>query len=142
MLIIGPIMITKKRKIGNLGEGIACRYIRKKGFDIIGRNYLRKCGEIDIIAKKEGELHFIEVKTVSREIPPHSTRDASRETAGYRPEDNLHKSKLERISKTIQLYLSEKKFPISCDWSFHVVTVFLDFKKRIARAHMLKDIIL
>ena len=43
--------ITEKRKTGNLGEDLACRFLMKHGFNIIERNYLKKCGEIDIIAQ-------------------------------------------------------------------------------------------
>ena len=58
---------TEKQKIGRLGEDIAIKYLQNKGFLVIGQNYLKKCGEIDIIAKKDRVLHFIEVKTVSHE---------------------------------------------------------------------------
>lgn len=50
--------------IGSLGEEIVTKYLINKGFLIIERNYMEeKIGEIDIIAAKDGVLHFIEVKT-------------------------------------------------------------------------------
>jgi len=58
---------TEKQKIGDLGEGIACDYLKAKGHQIIERNYWKPWGEIDIIVEKEGVVGFIEVKTVSRE---------------------------------------------------------------------------
>ncbi|KKT37913.1 MAG: hypothetical protein UW27_C0008G0048 [Parcubacteria group bacterium GW2011_GWA1_44_13] len=58
---------TEKQKIGRLGEDIAVKYLENKGFLVIERNYLKKCGEIDVIAKKAGITHFIEVKSVTRE---------------------------------------------------------------------------
>lgn len=127
--------ITRKREIGNKGEEIACKYLIDRGFVIIDRNYLMKCGELDIIAKKEGKVHFIEVKSVSRE-------NVSYETTDYRPEENVSNKKLKRITKTIELYLIEKKLGEDCDWSFGVITVSLDFRRRIARVNMIKDIIL
>lgn len=134
--------ITKKRQIGNTGEEIACKYLVSRGFSVIERNYLRKCGEIDIVAEKEGKIHFIEVKSVSREISAKTDRRVSHETSGFRPEENVSKSKLGKIKKTIQLYLMEKKLPETCDWTFDVITVFLDFNRRIGRVNMIKDIIL
>ena len=62
--------LTEKRKTGNLGEDLACRFLMKRGFDVIERNYLKKCGEIDIIATNKGKIHFIEVKSVSHETIP------------------------------------------------------------------------
>ena len=60
---------TNKRKIGDIGENIACMFLVKRGFKVIGRNYLKKWGEIDIIAEKQGILHFVEVKSVTYATP-------------------------------------------------------------------------
>lgn len=51
-----------KRRIGNRWETLASSYLEKNNFKIIDRNFYVKCGEIDIIAIKNGMLHFIEVK--------------------------------------------------------------------------------
>ena len=59
---------TEKQKIGQLGEDSACEYLIKMGYKVIERNYLKKWGEIDIVAKKDNRIHFIEVKSVSRII--------------------------------------------------------------------------
>ena len=53
-----------KKKIGVLGENMACRFLVKQGFKILDRNYSKKWGEIDIVAKKNKIFRFIEVKTV------------------------------------------------------------------------------
>lgn len=54
---------TSKQILGNRGEEFACEYLIKKGYEIIERNYRHKRAEIDIIAKNENVLVFIEVKT-------------------------------------------------------------------------------
>ena len=74
-------MPSPKRKIGDIGEEVVCKYLETKGFRVLERNYLRKWGEIDIVAEKGQLLSFIEVKSVSRE-------NGSRGT--YRPEENMH----------------------------------------------------
>ena len=57
-------MSKNENKIkGNLGENIACEYLEKDGYQIITRNFNCFYGEIDIIAIKNSELIFIEVKT-------------------------------------------------------------------------------
>ncbi|MFH1454805.1 MAG: YraN family protein [bacterium] len=133
--------LTKKRKTGNLGEDLACRFLMKHGFDIVDRNYLKKCGEIDIIAKKGSELHFIEVKSVSCETIS-SVSDETSNNNGFRPEDNVHPWKLQRLAKTIQIYLTEKNVSDETNWQFDVITVYIDKKRLISKVSMLENVIL
>ena len=51
------------RSLGNYGEDLAAEFLIKKGFKILGRNISYGAGELDIVARKGDELHFIEVKT-------------------------------------------------------------------------------
>ena len=128
--------LTEKRIIGNKGEDIACKYLISRGFSIIERNYLRKWGEIDIITKFK-KFHFIEVKTVSRT----NLRDMSAQKTSYRPEDNMHPWKLERLSRTIQTYIAEKAIAEDV-WQFDVVAVYLDLDRKEAKVEYLEDIVL
>lgn len=128
---------TEKQKIGGIGEDIAVRFLVKRGFKIVERNYLKKFGEIDIVCRKDGKVHFVEVKTVSRETV--SSHDVSRETRDeHRPEDNVHPQKLKRIGRTIEVYLNEKD--IDDDWEFHVVSIVLDNVRKIANVRFLRDL--
>lgn len=52
-------------KIGKEGEVLAAGYLIKNGFEVIEKNYRYRRFEIDIIAKKENTLIFVEVKTRS-----------------------------------------------------------------------------
>ena len=130
---------TEKQKIGNIGEDIAVKYLENKGFDILDRNYLKKYGEIDIVVQKLGTIHFIEVKSVSRET---HIDNVSRVTDDYRPEDNIHPQKLKRIARTIQAYLFEKYPKEEPKWLFGVITVRLDVKNKKALVKFLEDIVL
>lgn len=58
-------VLLSKRKIGDKGEDLALRYLRSNGFSLVQRNFRTPAGEIDIIAKKGGVIHFFEVKTRS-----------------------------------------------------------------------------
>ena len=56
------MIIYNKRKRGAAKEETACIFLKNKGYEIIERNYSYKHGEIDIIARKEDILVFVEVK--------------------------------------------------------------------------------
>jgi len=139
---------TERRKIGDKGEDVACMFLVEHGYKVVERNFLRKCGEIDIVASYKGKTVFVEVKTVSCDTSLFNT-----EQDGYRPEDNLHPWKLERMKKVIQVYLNEKDKGVdglgidTCrreegDWQFDAITVLLDLEAKKAKVNHLKDIIL
>ncbi|MCX6723326.1 MAG: YraN family protein, partial [Candidatus Staskawiczbacteria bacterium] len=47
------------KDVGDKGEDLACEYLVKNGYKILGRNYRITFGEIDIIAKKFTPLNKI-----------------------------------------------------------------------------------
>ena len=127
---------TEKRRIGDIGEGIACKYLEKRGYRVLERNYLKPWGEIDIVAEKGNLLTFIEVKSVSRE----SSATVSREN--LRPEDNMHSAKLKRLHRAIQTYLLDHKVPESKPWQIDLACVYLDFSTRRAKVEIIENVIL
>ena len=59
-------MPTQHQKtIGETGEELACCELRRRGYAILARRYRTRLGEIDIIARDEGVLVFVEVKARS-----------------------------------------------------------------------------
>ncbi len=83
---------TEKQIIGNKGEDIACEYLQKNGYHIVGRNFRVKGGELDIIARHKDELIFFEVKTRGKHL------------FGY-PEEAVTIHKMKRITRAIKYYL-------------------------------------
>jgi len=140
------------QNIGKIGEETACKFLMKRGYQIVLRNYWKKWGEIDIVAKKDCAIHFVEVKTVSRDLAFVLNKDfVSCETKkgvkhetldSYRPEDNIHPWKLKRLSRAIQTYLIENNISEDDKWQFDAITVFLDIKNKTAKVDYIKDIIL
>ncbi|MEK7596559.1 MAG: YraN family protein [Patescibacteria group bacterium] len=122
---------SETQKKGKVGESIACKYLLKNGFDILERNYTRKWGEIDVIARKRGVFHFIEVKSVSCE-------NFSQNLA-IRPEDQMHARKQKKLARTIELYTNERGVG---EWQFDVACVYMNMKLRKARVKLLENIIL
>lgn len=138
---------TPKRALGDVGEGVACKYLENKGFSVVERNYLKPWGEIDIIAEKTKKLYFVEVKTVSRESIFWPKRRVTRESGeqeseSYRPEENVHPAKLKRLHRAIQTYLLGRKISDSVDWEVMVACVYLDFSARRAHVEVLENVIL
>lgn len=133
------IFTSGKQKIGEIGEGVACKFLVKHNFTILDRNYTKKWGEIDIIAKKSNKLYFVEVKSVSRE----TLNNVIHETADrYRPEDNMHPWKIKRIARTIQTYLLSKKIPDNKEWQVDLLVVYLDLNNKKAKVRRIEDLIL
>ena len=59
--LIAPI--AQRKALGNRGEVVAARYLRKHGYKVLITNFAAAGGEIDIIARKGDLLIFVEVKT-------------------------------------------------------------------------------
>ena len=88
------IFTSETQKTGEIGENIAVKFLVKQGFLIKERNYTKKWGEIDIIAKAPDKtLIFVEVKTM-----------AGDGGNGLQPEDQLTKAKLKKLQRTASLY--------------------------------------
>lgn len=57
--------LVDKKLFGAWGEEQACSFLIRQGYQIISRNFYAIGGEIDIIAKKQNQWSFVEVKTRS-----------------------------------------------------------------------------
>ena len=131
-MLINSYMHTRTK--GNIGENIACKFLEKEGFMVIGRNYLRKWGELDIIAQKDSMIHFFEVKSVS-------ASDLSGSNI-HQPEDNVHGLKTKRLRRIVETYLDDKGGGLDREFQFHVLCIYMNAKTRTARVKWLKNIIL
>ncbi|MEK7136493.1 MAG: YraN family protein [Patescibacteria group bacterium] len=123
-----------KHQVGQIGEDLAVKYLKNKGFFIIARNYRKPWGEIDIIAQKGEMIHFVEVKTVTRENVLPETGDS------YEPEDNIHPWKLKRLYRTIETFLLNNEKYEDLDWQLDAVAVYLDPKQKLLKIEHMEDI--
>ncbi len=112
----------RRKKIGDAGEKIAERFLKKKGFIILEKNFKNRYGEIDIIAKDEDWLVFIEVKTKS-------SKNFSE------PETWVDFKKENKLIKMADYYLSEKNI-VDTDCRFDVIGITLGKKNEEKIEHI------
>ncbi len=86
--------MQNKKSIGADGEDRASLYLQKNGYELLSRNWRCATGEIDIIAKKDDTVVFIEVKTWAQDY-------------GDTLEIALGEKKQKRIVKTAKRFLLE-----------------------------------
>ena len=98
-------------RLGEKGEGVAVKFLRKRGYKIIVQNFKTRIGEIDIIARDGETLAFIEVKT--------------RESIEYgRPFEAVNRFKKKKIVNVALLYLKRFKEIPPC--RFDVVSIYYE----------------
>ncbi len=113
----------QKKQIGKIGEKIACYYLLKNNYIIIGKNVKISHKEIDIIAQKNKNLIFVEVKT----------------TYNNNPKDYISNKKIRLIKQAIDyfcLILAKKQENIRLDFIAIKLT-----NKKIANISHFKNII-
>jgi len=121
----------KTPTLGELGENLAIKYLQNKNYKIIEKNFKnpsgRRLGEIDIIAAEKKSLVFIEVKT--------------RVSKNYLilPEENITKSKLFKLSKIIQFYISSHDL-WEVSYRIDAISIIIDQNTKKAQIKHLKNI--
>ncbi len=100
--------MTEKQVRGAIGEQAAVDYLRQNGFMIIERNYRVGRSEIDIIASRHDELHFVEVKT----------RKFGTMTA---PEEALTEQKYRAMRRAASAYMAQHHCPLEPRFSLVAV---------------------
>jgi putative endonuclease len=110
----------EEKQIGVFGERIAEDYLRKKGYQILDRNYSIRIpfgpqrGEIDIVAKKNDIISFIEVKTLKNPADLFS------------PEEKVNFSKQRKLRIMAESWLMKNKIPLDSKWQIDVISIRID----------------
>lgn len=126
-------------KIGEVGEGIAVKYLEKHGYKILDRNYRKKWGELDIITEKDGIIHFVEVKTKNVKTRVFTENEFSRENS-FLPEERVNFNKRRRLLRAIQTYLMDHKIPDDTDWQFDIAVICLNFDTKKATVRFMDNV--
>lgn len=101
-------MATARQRLGRWGEEAAARYLQAQGYEIIARNLRTEYGELDLIARKDGKLIFVEVK-------------ARRSVRFGHPEESVTPAKQEHLIAAAQTYLLTQ--PADTEWRVDVIAV-------------------
>lgn len=104
-------MTSEGISLGKYGEFLAGEKLKSLGYKIIENNYTCKLGEIDLIAKDDDVLVFVEVKT-------------RRNTSLGDAKDAVNAKKQRQISK-VALYYMQSKNLIGAKARFDVAAVIL-----------------
>jgi len=105
------------KKIGKIGEEIAVKFLKEKGYQILDRNYRFQIpgdlqrGEIDIVAKKGDTICFVEVKTLKNP------------KIEIFPEEKINFSKKKKLIATAESWLIKNKIPLDSKWQIDVISV-------------------
>lgn len=105
---------------GNLGETAVCNYLKERHYELVCRNYRKRCGEIDIIARDGKYIVFVEVKT----------RRLNSMVSGI---EAVTKAKQKKIILTADLYLTENPCDLQPRYDIAEVTVSYGENPRIIK---------
>jgi putative endonuclease len=88
-------MTLHRRRLGKLGEDLAAEYLHQAGYVILERNFRTPLGEIDLIARHQDRVVFVEVKT-------------RRHQSFGTPQEAVTTQKLARLHKLASYYLKAR----------------------------------
>ena len=84
--------MASHNNLGKEGEQMAINWLKEKGYEILHHNWRHSHYEIDIVAKKAGKLHIVEVKARHNSVFGH-------------PEDSVTKKKFKNLQRAVDEYL-------------------------------------
>lgn len=89
-------MTTKQIPVGANGEKATVNYLKQIGYSVVARNYHSRFGEVDIIARKDSFLCFVEVKARSKPSLAHGR-------------EYVTELKQQRIIKTAEVFIAKNR---------------------------------
>jgi len=97
--------MAEHNQLGNEGESLATELLRKKGYQILEKNYRFQKAEIDIIALIENTIVAVEVKT--RSTPDFGS-----------PQDFLKPAQIKRLVEAMDYYVTSKNLDYDVRFDF------------------------
>ena len=126
--------MAEHNEIGKIGENITKTFLMKHGFSVVDINYRTKYGEIDIIAKKDNVVRFVEVKSVK-------VRDfESISNLAVKPEDNLTNDKWSKLVVSCETYLKHKNISSEVGWQIDLACVYINTATREGKVIFMENV--
>ena len=115
----------KRQETGNLGEKLAADFIQKQGYVILQTNYRCPEGEVDIVARQQDCLVFVEVW-------------AKRGREFGSPEESITPAKMDKLRRVAaHCYQTHEDIPDS--WRIDVVALEIDRQNRPRRIELIEN---
>jgi len=115
-----------RQVLGDRGEAIAERFLVGRGYQILGRKYRCREGEIDLVCRDGVDLAFVEVKT-------------RRGTAFGAPEEAVTRAKLAHLAQAGQRYLAAHALE-EAPWRIDVVAIQMDARGQVGALRLLVNV--
>ncbi|TRZ95967.1 MAG: YraN family protein [Dehalococcoidia bacterium] len=115
----------KRKELGDIGEEMARKFLKKKGYRIRETNFRCREGEIDIIAEHKDYLVFIEVRTKTG-------------SSFGSPEESVTFAKKEKLIASALAYMSSHK-DLPDNWRIDFVGIEMDQKGKATRIELIQN---
>ena len=122
-------ILTEKRLKGNIGEDAVCKFLKRRKYKILERNYVANGHEIDIIARDREHICFVEVKTRS---------DGAKNTYGSRPCEAVDETKRRSLILAASVYTAMHRRDGS-KFRFDVAEVYINENKSVRDINYLES---
>jgi putative endonuclease len=117
--------MMKRRETGILGENLACEFLGNNGYRIVEKNYRCPGGEVDIVARRQDVLVFVEVRT-------------KRSQQWGTPEESITPVKMEKL-RNVAAYYWQSHHDLPETWRIDVVAIQLDNHGRVSRIELVEN---
>ena len=101
---------TSTHAKGTRYEESAARFLAGLGFIIVARNWRCSIGELDLVARDQDTLVFVEVRSRAS-------------SAGYLPEETIGRRKMVRLAATAEAYLARHPWDGLCRFDVVAITI-------------------
>jgi putative endonuclease len=112
-------MAERCRRLGEWGESVAAAYLVQRGYEVLARKWRCAAGEIDIVARHDGMLTFVEVRTRSGDDPGMAA-------------ESVTNAKRARLMALATLFLAAHNLSADTPWRIDVVAIAAGSRRQVA----------